>query len=252
MPSTKSPRPAKSRSTVALHSLKLDRTHLADVGARCPTEALLKLLHTVLPKRAAHADFATYGFDAAWASAVTALGAELEAAAAAVGSAKSDTLPSGLALDQAIATAKDFRRRAATTVSLTTELAKRHGLIATGASTARLIRSLQALLPDVGSAYAVPHGGGAAMVKEGTAIVATLEKAQAAHQTALGKLSVPIRALQEKKGVLYEELRRLARAARAVVPAEAGLFAVSGHVRATRHRKKTGTAQTPATPSAPG
>ena len=142
---------------------------------------------------------------------MAALGADVQPASEQAGDAKSEMTPSGLALDQAIAAAKDYRRRATTTISLTHELHQRHGLRMTGASPDRLIRALEAILPDIGSSYAVPHGGGAAMVKEGKAILAALGKVHDAHQATLGKLSMPIRLLHEKKGLLYEELRRLAR-----------------------------------------
>lgn len=51
---------------------------------------------------------------------------------------------------------------------------------------------------------------------------------------AVAGMSGVVRSLNEEKGVLYEELRRLAIVARHVAPAEASLFAVSTHLRASR------------------
>jgi hypothetical protein len=64
----------------------------------------------------------------------------------------------------------------------------------------------------------------------------------------VGKLSPKVRAVNETEGVLYEELRRLARAARRVCPDEAHLFSVSAHVRTRLRSRDHGASNTGATP----
>jgi hypothetical protein len=118
----------------------------------------------------------------------------------------------------------------------------------TGTSVAKLSASIRKLLPLVAHPDARPSGGGAEMKRAGQAAIDALARAQAAQKKAVGVLSPEVRALNQSKGLLYEELRRLARPARRVAPADAASFAVRAHVVApTRGRGR----KSPAKPTTP-
>lgn len=210
------------------------RAHLIEVGARHSTDKLLTFAATVLAQVGAHAGFATFGFDAAWVARTQAQIDAIDAAATALSDARSATLPGATALTDAIAAAKQWRRDAATSVMLA---AIPHHFTPTGSSVPGLMRSVTDLLALIGDASATPFGGGPKKKSEGTALLAALKKARAAHVTELAKLSPAQADLQAQKGALYESLNRLARAARNVMPGQASAFATSTHLATGRHHK---------------
>lgn len=237
-----------SKSSRTLPSATLPKTALAEVGARYATAALVKHANVVLAKMGKQAAFATYGFDGQWRSALEAQVATVLGAEADVRGARAAVLPTSKPLLDAIAAAKDWRRRASTVLALTPGAAHRY--TATGSTPKRLIAALLDLVPRVADKATVAHGGGASLSNEGKALATQLAKASDGHVAAASEVSPELRALNVEKGILYEELGRLARAARLVAPKEAALYAPSAHLRArmkSRDKKK----KAPATPAAP-
>ena len=245
MPKKTAPKKAAAKSAkTALPSASLPEADRVDVGSRYAVTKLTDLAKDVLP-RVHRAPFARFGFDARWVSAIEALVAEIDVASARTQDARDGSLPTGEALDAAVAATKAWRRDAMTVVSITASLRAKATHIAAGSSIAKLVQSVKTLLPLVGQASAVSSGGGPAMKAAGALLLTKLAGARDAHKAGLGKLTPEVRALNAAKGILYEELRRVATAARAVVPAEAHLFAVSAHVRSQHVRKR------PVVPSKP-
>lgn len=241
---TKSESKSKPKPTHAkpLPSASLPKPTLTEVGTRFSTTALTKLANVVLAKVAKQPAFAPYGFGAPWISAMRAQLDALSTAHADVRVARDAVVPTSQAFNEAMHAAKEYRRRAATVVSLTPGIS--HRFIATGSSTKKLVASIEDLLPRVASAATVPHGGGPALAKEGKDVLAALDAALGKHVSAAGEISPELRALSAMKGIVYEELQRLARAARFVVPKEASLYAPSMHLRTpTKSRKKKTTAK---------
>lgn len=223
---------AEKTTSATLPSASLPRPHLVEVGARYRGQALIDHAHAVTPKLHAHPRFATFGFDGAWTSAIEALITQIETAALAKQSIREDAAPTSESLKAAIDAAKEWRRDAATIVSIVPKLAAKAPSLSTGSSVDGLVKSIEKVLPLVGHKDAAKVGGGPGKKKEGEALLAILKKTQAAHRAVVGKLSPEVRATNEKQGILYEELRRLGRAARRVCPEESHLFTVSTHARA--------------------
>ena len=121
-------------------------------------------------------------------------------------------------------------------------------------SAARLLVSVRALLNLVGQPAAQARGGGVALRAAGAQIAGALESARNGHRTSLAALSPELREVCLLKGVLYEELKALARVAREVAPAEASLFAPSMHLRSPHHEAEEpeppSTSAQPTTPPA--
>ena len=248
------PRVRNSRTRVrsgkapALPSSSLTALHLVTVGARYSAAKLVEHAHAVLPKLDKY-DFARFGFDAKWAAGIDALIAKIESAAQSRQAAADDALPTGDALHAAIAEAKEWRRDATTVLSVTPSLASNALGLGTGSSVAKLVTSMRKLLPHVAKPAAAAHGGGEGMRKRGQKAIDALERAQASHTKALGKVSPAVRTLSADKGALYEELRRFARVARRVAPADAHLFALQEHLATrmpSRGRKTKAPAPAPA------
>ena len=215
----------------ALVSSREPAAHLIQVGARVSGRKLIDLFHALRPKLDAHPRFASFGFDAAWADAVESLCAEIEASTEHKSSLHDDALPTAGALHDAIDAAKEWRRDAAAILSVAPKLASKVPALHTGTSVDALAASIRKLLPLVSASSAAPFGGGAAMKASGTAALAALTNAQAAHKKASGAISPAVRETSRLEGILYEELRRLARIARRVCPTERALFVVTKHVR---------------------
>jgi hypothetical protein len=217
---------------------------LVDAGSRFSVKGLQDHWSTVTAQ--IDAAFKVYGFNAEWLDAMGRLDVDISDAAERRASADEDLLPTGTALDDAVAQAKAWRKHARTVVAVTPGLT-RTGHTPTGSSVAQLKASLKQLLPQVGRAATIRFGGGAAERARGQALITKLDKAAAAHRAALAKLRPEIRTLNLLKGLLYEELKRLATAARNVLsPAGAHAFAVTTHVRShRRHRTQGGQAAPP-------
>ncbi|MFI5302851.1 MAG: hypothetical protein ACHREM_32580, partial [Polyangiales bacterium] len=91
----------------------------------------------------------------------------------------------------------------------------------------------------------------AELAKQASAIVKALQSAMATHQSQVGAVAHEARPARRLGGIYYEELRRLARAARTVSPDEAASFAPSMHLQ-TRHASRRGGANAPPpSPAAP-
>jgi len=235
----------------------MPRAYLVEVGGRWNGHELVSLWQAIRPKvEAHHAQFEALGFTTAWASQMDALVGQIESAAEHKSAAVGDALPTSAALNDAIAKCKEWRRAAATRVAISPKLATRAPKIQTGSSPGGLEKSIRALLPLVSSNdSAVP--GGVAFKAQGQKLLAELGAQLKKHKTAVGKVSPAVRDHNEKEGVFYEELKRLSRAARDVIPEEAHLFAPSSHARARMrsrdHVLKTngGASKVPGTTSAP-
>jgi hypothetical protein len=212
----------------------LPAAELIQVGARFRADKLIAFAHAALAKRDAYAGFARFGFDEAWASRLKAQLARVEAAPGALEPSRAAQLSSGERVLHATAAAKDWRRTAATVVSIVPAYAGRFPALQTGHSVPELIKSVRRLIPLVAAKAATGAGGGAALAQQGRTVLRELETAQAGHKTEAGKLSPELRDAQLHKGILYTELKRLGRAARAVCPADAHLFAGVGHIRPAR------------------
>jgi hypothetical protein len=234
------PKPkARKKQPAALPSAALPETHLIEVGARYSGARLVEHAHTVIAKLDSY-PFARFGFDTAWTAAVGALIAQIESSVESKAELAADVAPTAEALHVAVKAAKEWRRDAGTTLQVTPTLRARAPSIGTGSSIPKLVASIRKLLPLIAHRDAASGGGGTEMKRQGERLITDLERAQAAHRKAIGKLSPEVRALDKAEGVLYEELRRLARAARRVAPSEAALFAVLPHVITTmpgRRRK---------------
>ena len=232
----------------ALPSAAQDPKHLIEIGARATSERLLEFTAAIVAKVKGAPQFAAFGLDAAWCSAIDAQIEIVRAAGKAVDDAKESDLPDAEALHEAIVAAKAWRRRAAAIVSITPAIA--HDLPAqqTGVSPAKLSASLRALLPLAGHHQATVSGGGPALRKEGEAILAALTVARDAHLHGVGSLSPKLRAAQKEKGILVDELKRAARAARVASPTDASLFSLS-HLRAQAKPSKG--AAKPTSPASP-
>ena len=173
----------------------------------------------------------THAHDLDWLDQlVDALASRIESASAHKSELAGDAVPTAAALNDVIARCKDWRRSAATRVAISPKLAARAPKIQTGSSPGALEKSIRALLPLVASADAAAPGG-AALKAQGQKLLAELGAQLKKHKDATGKLSPAIRDRNAEEGVFYEELKRLSRAARDVIPEEAHLFAPSSHAR---------------------
>jgi hypothetical protein len=182
-----------------------------------------------------------------------ALASEIESSAEHKSAVAGDALPTSTALNDAIAKCKEWRRSAATRVAISPKLVARLPKIQTGSSPKGLETSMRALLPLVGSSdSAVP--GGAAFKAQGQKLLNELGAQLKKHKAAVGKLSSAVRDHNATEGVFYEELKRLSRAARDIIPEEAHLFSLKHARTRTSSRDKTkktnGTVATPAAISA--
>jgi hypothetical protein len=241
-------KPKRAARTSPLPSASLPALHLVEVGARYSASKLVSHAHAVLAKLSSYG-FASFGFSDAWAAAVLALVTEVEAGAERKGELSGGVVPTADALHEAIRAAKEWRRDAVTVVEVTPSLRGRAAAAGTGSSVAKLCASIRKLLPLVAHPDAKPNGGGAEMKRAGQAAIDAVASAQAAHKKALGVLSPEVRALNQTKGLLYEELRRLARAARRVAPADAASFALRSHVVTPTPGRRRKTVTTPSTPA---
>jgi hypothetical protein len=234
----------KSLVETTLPSAKLDATHLIDVGGRYNASALTTLATSSLAKMTSA--FAAFGFNDPWKEKVVSLVDVINAQVDVVQAGKDDALPGARALDASIAAAKAWRRTAHTVLSVTpgmmSELPAQ-----TGSSIAKLGASLKSVAGSVSAADATPYGGGPKFGAEGKALAKDLDAKWRTHRAEIAKLSPEQKTLHAAKGILYEELKRLARAARSVTPADAHAFAPSMHVRSHRHRAD----KAPPTPPAP-
>ena len=233
----KTKKPSKAKGKTLLLAGAMPRAYLVEVGGRWNGHELVSLWQAVRSKvEAHHAQFEALGFTTAWASQMDALVGEIESAAEHKSAAVGDALPTSAALNDAIAKCKEWRRAAATRVAISPKLAARAPKIQTGSSPGALEKSIRSLLPLVASSdSAVP--GGAAFKTQGQKLLADLGAQLKKHKAAVGKVSPAVRDHNEKEGVFYEELKRLSRAARDVIPEEAHLFAPSNHAR-TRMRSR--------------
>ena len=225
----KTAKAAKGKSV--LLSAALPRAYLTEVGGRWNGGELIALWHSIKPKTAAHrADFDALGFTPKWESEMDAVAAQIESATEHKSELAGDAVPTASALNDVIARCKDWRRAAATRVAISPKLAPRAPKIQTGSSPGGLEKSIRALLPLVASADAAAPGG-AALKAQGQKLLVELAAQLKKHKDATGKLSPAIRERNAHEGVFYEELKRLSRAARDVVPEEAHLFAPTSHAR---------------------
>ncbi|HEY1958644.1 MAG TPA: hypothetical protein VGH28_23665 [Polyangiaceae bacterium] len=252
MGKTKKKTAKAAKGNALLLSSAMPSAHLVATGGRFNGGELIALWHAVKPKMAAHrADFESLGFTSSWASAMDALGARIESTSAHKSELAADAFPTGAALNDVIARCKDWRRSAATRVSISPKLAARAPKIQTGSSPVALDKTIRALLPLVASRdLAAP--GGAAMKTQGQKLLGELAAQVKKHKDATGKVSPAVRDRNADEGVFYEELKRLARAARGVVPAEAHLFAPSQQLgtRLPSRAKKSKADGASSTPSA--
>lgn len=222
--------PVKPAAKNVLPSAALAEADRVDVGSRYAVAKLTGLATTILGEMATFA-FERFGFGAPWHQAMGALIAQVEHTAESKQVAKDSALPTGEALDKLLGDAKTWRRDAQTTIGITPGLAGLGPNAGTGTSIAKLSASIRKLLPIVGDPRATDFGGGPAAKAAGAALLIGLTSAVAAHKAALAKLSPEVRALNAQKGLLYEELKRVSRAARNVAKGAASKFAVSTHLR---------------------
>jgi hypothetical protein len=150
-------------------------------------------------------------------------------------------------LDAVVEKAKAWRRDALTVIKMTPGI-DHPAHIATGSSIPLLAKSMRAIVPFVAHAKAAASGGGAAMKLAGAKLIADVATAGDAHKKALVALSPELRALNREKGVLYNELKRMAVAARNLAGPAAHGFALATHLRAHHGRKAKPIVQPPAPP----
>ncbi len=224
-------------------------------GARFNGAELIAHWNSVRPKVDAHrAGFDDLGFTTTWENEMDALASAIESAAEHKDALADDALPTGEALNDVIAQAKAWRRTATARVRLSPTLAARAPNVSTGSSPVALAQSIGKLLPLVAHAAAVPNG--APVKAEGAKLLKSLVVETKKHKAAAGKISPAVRGRNAEQGTFYEELKRVARAARVVAPEEAELFAPSHHVHVrsrSRDRKaKAGAASSqPSTTNSP-
>ena len=244
-PRTSSPRMKAARSDIALPSATLPTADLIDAGSRFNLERLLTHAESVLGK-IDHPGFASYGFDGVWRTGMEHQITKTRACAAEVEAGRENAMPSGEHLDAVVGRAKSWRRVASAAVSIIPgAMHLGHGP-GTGTSVPALITSIGRLTTPVKKAPRTPEGTGIETSLKGTALIAELKDAQKAHKLALKKLPPVERALHEAKGLLYEELKRVARIARTEVPTESKDFAPTTHLLS---RRRTPHHETPATTS---
>lgn len=215
---------------------------LVDVGSRYSEEALRELAGKLLAKWPSH-DFASVLLDATWKANLEQLVLDTQAKAKQLQSSKDAALPTGVLLDQKAGDAKAWRRWGRTVCAIHPDVAGKLSHAGTGSSVRKLAKSIRDLLPLV-ERVAGNTAVGAQKVAQGRQLLDDLAAAVKAHGEALGALSPDERMLNAQKGVIYEELKRLSRAARYVCPSEASLFALRTHLQA-HHSRHT-------VPQAPG
>ena len=230
-----------------LPSFALPETDRIDVGTRFSLDRLVEFAHTAL-SRIDRYTFARFGFDDAWVQAMNTLLGDLSTLPASAEKAR-DADPSGEALEDVVAAAKAWRRDAMTIVAITPLLRDRVKRFATGTSVPKLVFAIRALLPLVAHPYAAACGGGQAMKGRGVATLVALKDARNLQRAALGRMTPEMRELCAMKGLLYEELRRLAKTAQLVAPIDANLFSVASSMRAHHRLTVPARASQPAGPT---
>src|SRR5437868_6987060 len=121
MPNTKTSAKKKA-ATSLLPAAAMEPKHLVDIGSRFPVSRLDKLCDAVMPK-IEHHDFSRFGLGPDWVAAIDSLRAEIAASQSAAAAVRDESvLPSGEALDAAVAAAKNWRRDASTCVHMTPTL----------------------------------------------------------------------------------------------------------------------------------
>lgn len=231
----------KTKKSLLL-SAALPQKDLVLVGGRWNGTRLVAHWSELKPKLEAHrAAFDALGFTPAWESQLDALCDEIVSLVDDRQKLTEDAFPTADALNDVVARAKDFRRLAATMIGVSPKLAGRMPSIAAGGSVDGLAKSIRKMLPLL-SHKDLAAPGGAAKKKEGGALLGELVKQLSAHKKAAGKIAGGVRAVNEKEGILYEELKRLSRGARLVAPELSALFSLAKHVRRrlpTRDSKST-------------
>jgi hypothetical protein len=265
MPKTNSKKPATKstrKTATSLRAAALPKRELIDVGARFNLNSLTNHASNVLAKVAAqNADeeasehFSDYGLDAGWASAIEGLIASIDDAGAAANAVATDALPTGEALDSALAAAKELRRQAVTVIAADPTRSTAMGALGSGSSVPSTRKGLAKVAALVPLAAVTPVGTGKDLRARAQAAINALDVADKAHRTAIGKLSPAAAKMHATKGVLYKELKSVARVARTVTPSNAHLFSLVTHMRVHHRSRKrahetNGATHAPTTPAA--
>jgi hypothetical protein len=214
-----------------------DTDALVETGGRFASSRLLQAAETLTGRIDDYEEFARFKIDDGWKRSVGQRVAAVEKALAARGAAATDVLPTGEALDTAVVVAKSWRRDLLTHADLA-ELSpaarKAFSQKATGTSIPGLIRGLTALTAAARTQAKALRAEGAtpAFLAQGDTLLGALKTAYQAHRKTLRALSPVARTLQQRKGELYQLLKKATRVAVRLHLGKPGYFSVSALGRA--------------------
>lgn len=233
-----------TRSPVApapLGAAQVPAAERIEVGSRYAYDELRKALTGLLAERRRDLGRMPPALGAGWEAAMV---AELDTLdGLAKGKTKSQQAPSptGAQLRHAIAQAKDRKREFLGAV----EAADLHGtaprLRPTRHNPLALADQLDAMVAFATSnaAALAPWNLDAAWTKSTADLATSLRATQALHQDASGALSQSERELQAEKGLIYLELKRLSRAARAFPPERRDKYVLARWLPRLVHRRRS-------------